>query len=133
MQPTALDKANEASMVALMQSRGWHVDHIGNPYYPADFLATKDGRQVLVEYKRRFFNHDRYPTFQMFGKKFAEVKMLGQYMGLSTLLVSQWDDKVGYISLDYIQPPVVIGGRKDRGRIETEPCVNIPLDWFTFI
>lgn len=133
MNITDQDTANEVAMVNLLTNRGWSVYHIGKPYYPADFLASKGDVHCLIEYKRRYFNYDKYPTFQMFGRKFAEVKMLARYMGLSSLLVSQWDDRVGYICLDNIQPPVVIGGRTDRGKIETEPCVDIPIDWFTYI
>lgn len=106
------------------------MQEIGKAYYPADFLATMGNRQFLIEYKRRFFNHNKYPTFQMFGRKLAEVRMLSYYMGLEPVLISQWDDAIGWLNLRNITPSVVLGGRTDRGRNETEPCVDIPLEYF---
>ena len=66
----------------------------------------------------------------MFARKFAEVRYLAREWAMQPLLISEWDDCVGVLNLFSVQPEIVLGGRRDRGKLELEPCVNIPLEYF---
>lgn len=130
MKPTQTDIANQTNMATFLQGRGWFIEEIGNPHYPADYLASKQGYQALVEYKRRFFPVSKYPTFQMFARKYSQVRCMAREWQIQPVLIVQWDDCIAHANLFDIPPVIVMGGRRDRGRLEIEPCVDIPLAYF---
>lgn len=130
MQATNQDLINQSNMANFLINRGWLVEEIGNPYYPADYLASKDGFQALIEYKRRFFPVNQYPSFQLFARKFSQLRCMAREWGVQPVLVSEWDDCIGYVNLFHVEPVICMGGRTDRGKNEAEPVVDISLAYF---
>ena len=109
--------------------------------YGLDYLLTKtegqtSGKPVgFLEYKRRSFTTDRWPTVMLSLKKLMAAEQLKQVTGLTSVFMVQFDDAIGTCDFaKFVGKPELLeyGGRttqtRDSGDIE--PVVMIPVGDF---
>jgi hypothetical protein len=95
----------------------WNCELIKLPMrYHCDFAAQRDGAIVgLVEYKRRYFRHDKYPTTILFAEKVRNTEILAGACNCYGYYVAEFDDGLFYLEMNERPSQICIGGRNDRG------------------
>ena len=93
------------------------------PFHPFD-LKDKESKTV-IEVKRRYINHDAYPTVIMNYNKYKKAKQYIQ-RNYSVYFVIYYNDGIYYHKYndENYQPTKI--PRHDRGTISD--CVNIPIN-----
>jgi hypothetical protein len=94
------------------------------PFHPFD-LKDKEGK-VVVEVKRRYIQHDAYPTLIMNWNKYIKAK---QYIEREyrVFFVIHYNDGIYYHEYKNEEYDFIITGRRDRGYYEATKCANIPI------
>ena len=94
----------------------WKCEIVKLPMrYNCDFAAERDGTVVgLLEYKRRYFRRDKYPTTMLEAKKVRETLILAGACNCHAHFVVEFDDGLFYIGMNEEPDQISIGGRKDR-------------------
>ena len=84
--------------------------------YHCDFAAQRDGVIVgLIEYKRRYFRHDKYPTTILFAEKVRNTSILAGACSCCAYYVVEFDDGLFYLEMHERPTQICMGGRTDRG------------------
>jgi hypothetical protein len=105
--------------------------------HDADFLATDSrGKEALVEIKTRTCTSTNYPTYHVSADKLRRLRKTAASAGRDALLVVQWRDRIGYISVNKFLDNCSFkeGGRWDRGdKYDVETMADIEIRHFKFI
>lgn len=105
--------------------------------HDADFLATdKNGKTALVEVKTRTCTSTTYPTYHVSKDKLSRLLRNAEKGGHDALLLVQWRDRLGYISVKTYLANATFkeGGRWDRGdKHDVEVMADIAIRHFKFI
>lgn len=105
--------------------------------HDADFLATDSrGKEALVEIKTRTCTSTHYPTYHVSADKLKRLRKSAEAAGQDAILVVEWRDRVGYISVKTYLDNASLkeGGRWDRGdRHDVEIMAHVPIRLFKFI
>lgn len=101
--------------------------------YRADWVATRDNKIVaVIEYKKRTFEKDKYPTTFVFVDKWMNGKQLAESMGVPFILAIEWTDGIFWHIAGSSDVEFRISGRTDRGDSQDiQPAVHIPVTAFT--
>lgn len=97
-------------------------------YHPMDF--TNEDESMFIELKSRNNNYNKYPTTMIGHNKFIFAEKCKK----DIYFIIAFND--GLYSYKYSNKDIfeiVIGGRKDRGYIESKKYVMIPISKFTKI
>ena len=107
--------------------------------YELDFILTTQSNRAVsfLEYKRRHFPVNRYPTVMLSLKKVMRGCELSAAAGIPSTFLVGFDDQIGSVCFSKIaRKPnwIEFGGRtvKTRDSADIEPVVMIPIDEFHF-
>lgn len=105
-----------------------------------DFDMIRDGKDVaIVEVKRRHIKRCEFSTFKIGTRKLNEVHDEAERRGIAGIILVQWDDALGYVSLARHPPSKwrvkQNDGRtvKTRDRFDIEPCSHADIGWFRVV
>lgn len=105
--------------------------------HDADFLATdKNGKEALVEIKTRTCTSTTYPTYHISKDKLDRLIRNAAKDGRDALLVVEWRDRVGYVSVKRFLAASTFkkGGRWDRNdKHDVETMADAPISLFKFL
>jgi hypothetical protein len=147
---TEANRANQERIAAIIARRCNCVTTLLEPYSPIDYAVTKapfvkDRVDGLLEIKCR--NHKsikEWPYYMLGLKKLLRMKELGDAVGVSTMLVVEWSDALGWVDIRKLRlncHTFYVGGRTDRPDPENpnqpdpgdkEITIRIALSDFTF-
>lgn len=115
--------------------RSWRCDLQPTPTLaPVDYLARRDGKLVaLVEIKARKNTMGAYPTYMISASKLLTMRSLSEMLGVPSIIVVGWSDKIGWAAPDNVTD-LTVGGRSDRGDSRDKELVaHIPISSFRVI
>ena len=103
--------------------------------YNADWVATRNGEVVaVIEYKKRTFNKDKYPTTFIFVDKWMNSLRLAETMAVPFILIIEWTDGIYWHHAGTCDVEFKISGRTDRNDPQDmQPSVHIPVTAFKSI
>ena len=134
---TEKDRKNQRQALIKIESLfGWDIDEL-NVRYTADWLAFKDAKEVaLVEYKRRNYSHDQFPTIFLELQKYTFSSLYANALQIPFVYVNEFDDKIGTITptaRDVLESKVGVESSMYRDDInDTYVMIHLPQDRFTF-
>jgi len=111
----------------------WKCEWVPLPKFYETDAALMRGRKVVafVEVKCRHVNRDEYPTLILSVHKWLYLRALGERLRCGSILVVSYVDGTYWLDVGKSEvPPIVFGGRADRGDgQDVEPCADIPIGW----
>ena len=126
------DRENERKITAyLLDAWGFELRKLPKSYR-ADFAAMKgDEFKAIVETKRRYFKHGRFPDIIMSVQKFLYARDLAHFLGVPFIFVVWLDDGVYHASLHENYEVSFKGRTKNtRDSEDIEPVIHIPIEHF---
>lgn len=113
---TKNDLQNEKQVVDYLATQ-WDATLMKLPIrYHLDYGIFRGETLVaLAEIKCRTFEHNKYQTAMVCATKRMHALQLSQALGVPSLLVVRYTDKICYIDFAMMQDAAKFGGRKDRG------------------
>ena len=139
MMETQRDRMEEIQFENIVKERGYIPRKLPNKFQTAENKVAAEGDWMIfhgysgklhciVEFKRRYVNHDAYPTLIVGLAKWMRLKDLASACGLySAYIVIKYNDEMMVYEVpDCGRPDVRWGGRTDRGlNSDMEPVVHI--------
>lgn len=112
---TNKDVANEKNVAEkIAAARGYMMVKLP-PMHPMDYAAfSTEGIKAFIEVKCRNVDKAKYDTMMIGMEKVLWARQVKQSFGISCFFFVQWEDALGYISLN-ADCEIDIGGRSDRG------------------
>jgi hypothetical protein len=105
-----------------------------------DYEMLRDGKPVaIVEVKRRYNRISKYPTYKIGTRKLNEVQNEADSRDMIGIILVQWDDALGYVSLRKYPASMwevkENDGRtvKTRDKHDIEPMSYAKIPWFTML
>ena len=88
---TSADIAEERAAKELLRGMGYRV--MGLPALScADFIARKGGKSYIVEFKKRNFNHNKFPSAIIPHMKLQKILSAAEILGCEPIYVAKYDD-----------------------------------------
>ena len=95
------------------------------------YVYRGDTLNAMAELKRRYHNHDKYPTVYLSFAKWASVMELSRAAGVDGYILYGFDDGIWFAEVTDIDPRCSkILGRTDREGVGTdlEPMIEVPIN-----
>ena len=129
---TSSDIDNEVRAIpkieAKLNCRAQRLKKLSN----CDYAFTRDNVLVAMgEFKKRSVSKSAYKSYMLSASKYANILVIAKALDVPALLIVEWTDETGYLTLGSKTPKAGVGGRKDRGDVsDTEIVVYFPIEDF---
>lgn len=99
---------------------------------PVDYYCERDGKLVaFVEVKAHHHPMDAHPNVLLDVHKWLALQLAAAGGGVPAYFAVVFDDALMFVdALDVAGCPLLITGRRDRGRNDTHPAFQVPVNRF---
>ena len=105
--------------------------------YTADWLAFRNKKPVaLLEYKRRKYDHDQFPTIFLEFHKYTLCNFYARTLDVPFIYVNEFDDLIGMVTptpRDILESKIGVEASMYRNNSDDSYImIHLPVDRFTF-